>query len=49
VATVNRASRLIDVRRLQPHVVLASLRDPGVLFNLRLRVAIVAFTIDALM
>src|SRR5688500_20280716 len=27
---------------------LASLRDPGVLFNIGLRIAIVAFTVDAL-
>src|SRR5687767_15859415 len=49
VGTAGRASRrVIDVTRLRPDAVLASLRDPGVLFNIGLRVAIVAFTVHAL-
>jgi hypothetical protein len=40
--TTHHASRLVDVTRLRPRVVLASLRDSGVLFNIGLRVAIVA-------
>src|SRR5918994_4021720 len=49
VGTARRSSsRLVDLTRLQPDVVLASLRDPGVLFNIGLRIAIVAFTVDAL-
>lgn len=49
VGTARRTSRrFIDVTRLQPDAVLSSLRDPGVLFNIGLRIAIVAFTIDAL-
>jgi hypothetical protein len=49
VGTARRTSRrLVDVTRLQPDAVLGSLRDPGVLFNIALRIAIVVFTADAL-
>ena len=39
---------VVDVTRLRREAILASLRDPGVLFNIALRVAILVFTVDAL-
>jgi hypothetical protein len=47
VGTAQRR-RVVDIARLRPEAVLASLRDPGVLFNIGLRVAILVFTVDAL-